>query len=46
MAQGGGSSGSCYDVADAGLAWMKGYHDAQRDFHSKALMIQHTWLTK
>ena len=35
MVQGAGSSGSCYDVADAGLAWMKGYHDAQRHFHSK-----------
>jgi hypothetical protein len=23
---------ACYDRIDAGQAWMKGYHDAQRDF--------------
>jgi hypothetical protein len=25
----------CYDRADAGPAWLKGYTDAQRDFHGK-----------
>jgi hypothetical protein len=25
----------CIDRADAGPAWLKGYSDAQRDFHSK-----------
>lgn len=25
----------CYDRADAGPEWLKGYTDAQRDFHGK-----------